>query len=239
MRLLLLVFTLLDQWISASGGKDVWDRVHSVEYTITTVWYDTAGVEVRRRPRHVWVRKDPGAYKVRVERKEAAGHYVQVWNGGSGWATLNGTVLHDSTQVVREIAYVAADLSYWIGLPWKLNDPGVRLSWPRRNVLHVTFADGVGQHDGDRFWYHWENSASPFPTRVEYIEEGKTENDRERVLFMEWRRIGPVVYSSKRQRVDQRGRVMRAFEITAVKINRKIPDRIFSDRSAAPSPVRR
>lgn len=239
MRLLFLVLTLLDQWINASGGRDVWDRVHTVEYTITTVWYDTAGAEVRRRPRHVWVRKDPAAYKVRVEREESAGHYVQVWDGRAAWATLNGSRLHDTTQVVRETSYVAGDLAYWIGLPWKLNDPGVNLSWPQRNVLHVTFADGVGQHDGDRFWYYWENPRSSFPTSVEYIEEGKTENGRERVLFKEWKKIGPAVYSSKRQRVDQRGRVMRAFEITDVKINRKIPDRYFNDRSADPSPARK
>lgn len=224
---LLLPPTRLDQWLDAVGGPNVWDRVHTLEYTITTVWFDSAGVEVRRRPRQVWIRKDPGAYRVRVERKEAAGQYVQVWDGRTAWATLDGRRLADSALAVREAQYVAGDLTYWIALPWKLRDPGVNLTWPEPDVLYVTFGGGVGLHDGDRYWYFWQTE-SPFPTAIEYIEQGKTENDRTRIVLSEWKKIGPAVIATNRRRVNRSGATTHLFVITGVKVNQPMNDSLFS-----------
>jgi hypothetical protein len=218
----------LERWIVAAGGRHIWDNVKTIEYTITTVWYDTSGVEVRRRPRHVWLRKDPGAYKVRVERTEAAGDYVQAWDGARAWATLNGASLADTAQAVREVPYVTGDLAYWIALPWKLTDPGVNIRYEGDSIMHVSFGRGVGLHDGDRYWYYWRDRASPFPTDVEYIEQGKTE--KERIVWSEWQSFGRAVYSSKRTRVDSRGRVTRGFLITNIKVNQPMPASLFNGR---------
>lgn len=215
---------LIERWIAAAGGRDVWDRVHTIQFTITTIWYDTTGAEIRRRPRHVFVRKDPGSYRVRVERREADGEYVQVLDGAASWATRDGLLLADSTRVVREVQYVAGDLTYWIALPWKLRDPGVRLSSPEPNVVHVTFGDGIGLHAGDRYWYYFTDD-SPFPHETAYIEEGRTQ--RERIIWQAWKRIGPAVYSARRERVDAAGRRQVGFEIEDVVINRKLGDALF------------
>jgi len=211
----------IGNWINAAGGPKVWDAIHELEYTITTVWYDPNGVELRRRPRYVSIQKLPGAFRVRVERTEADGHYVQVWDGAHAWATLDGVLLEDSAKAVREVQYVAGDLSYWIGLPWKLRDPGVNLTSAGDSVVAVSFGSGVGLHDGDRFWYFF-GKASAFPLEVDYIEQGKTENDRQHVRFKEWQKIGPVVYAVNRTTVDARGRPVRALLISDVVANRRI-----------------
>lgn len=229
---------LVDGWIAAAGGPRVWDAARTLRYTITTVWYDTTGTELRRRPRHVRIDKAPGAYRVRVERREAVGDYVQVWDGARGWASLNGAPLADSARAVTEIQYVAGDLTYWVGLPWKLRDPGVNLTLTAHQEVAVTFGSGVGLHSGDRFWYYW-SSASPLPTHVDYIEQGHDENDRHRVLFAEWQRFGPVVYASKRVLLDQRGRPLRAFLVSDVAINGKLAPGLFTCRSSCRPQVQR
>ena len=42
---------LITRWIEAAGGARLWDNVRDVQYTITTVWFDSTGKETRRRPR--------------------------------------------------------------------------------------------------------------------------------------------------------------------------------------------
>lgn len=234
----------VDAWIAAAGGSKVWDRLQDLKYTITTVWYDTSGTELRRRPRYVSIEKIPGSFRVRVERNEASGRYVQVWDGTSAWATLNGRMLADTAPATREVNYVTAELTYWIGLPWKLLDPGVNLNRSAAGVVAVTFGSGVGLHDGDRYWYFWHDARSPFPTEVDYIEQGHMENDRQRVLFAEWKKIGPVVFSVKRVTVDMRGRPVRALVISDVVANRGVRAAVFdrrqlSDTAAAPNPARK
>jgi hypothetical protein len=219
---------LVTGWINAAGGPRVWNAVRDVSYTITTVWYDTAGLEVRRRPRHVWIDKRPSRYRVRVERTEAEGRYVQIWNGSAA-ASLNGDVLPDTARAVREVEYVAGDLMYWIGLPWKLRDPGANLSYEEANgvpVVHVTFGSGVGLHDGDRYWYYWHDRSSRLPTEVHYIEQGKTE--RERVTFGDPQKIGPAIFFRTRTRKSAQGVPMRALILSDVVVNRGIRDSLFS-----------
>ena len=220
---------LVSRWIDASGGPRLWDGVRDLRYTITTVWYDTAGKELRRRPREVWIKKTRNAFLVRVERNESEGRYVQIWNGAPR-GTLNGQPLPDTARAVREIQFVAGDLTYWIGLPWKLRDPGVNLQYAPEGetpVVHVTFGDGIGLHDGDQFWYYWGNAASPFPTEVHYLLEGEPATNRQRVAFDDQQRLGPGFYFARRTTKSAHGMPVRALIVTDVIVNRGIADSVF------------
>jgi len=224
---------LVVRWIEASGGPGVWDAVKRVQYTITTVWYNADGSEQRRRPRFVWIRKFNGGYRVRVERTEAEGKYVQAWDGLRGWATLNGQLLADTARAAREVEYVAGDLHYWVGLPWKLHDPGVRLTFlesepnaPGR-VVHVTFGANVGDHDQDRFWYYFDEAGSPMPREVHYIEGGRPDTSRERVRFDRWGQLGRARFLEHRTIVDANGRPLRSLIVSDLEVNGTIPDALF------------
>ena len=219
-------------WIEAAGGPRIWDSVKDLRYTITTVWYDSSGSEVRRRPRHVWIKKTPDAFMVRVERTEAEGRYVQIWNQRP-FASLNGAVLPDTARAVTEVRFVAGDLTYWIGLPWKLRDPGVNLrDFEEENVpgVHVTFGDGVGLHDGDQFWYYWGQAGAPFPTEVHYLLEGRAASERQRVSLSGLQRIGPGQFFSTRTTKNAHGVAVRALIVTDVVVNRGISDSVFRVR---------
>ncbi len=222
---------LVDRWTEAMGTYD-WSKVRDLRYTVTTVWYDTAsGQETRRRPRYVWVKRDGGGWKVRVERREAEGHYVQTWDGQQAWATLNGGLLPDTAFAVREVEYVAGDLTYWLGLPWKLRDPGVNLrhlnSEPNGEgeVVAVTLGDDIGLHPRDRFWYYFGDASSPYPTEVHYIEQDKTARDRARLK--EWVTTGPFSFARWRIYRNERGQVNKAILYSDVAPDRGVPSRLF------------
>ena len=221
---------LVNGWIDAAGGTRVWDNVRDLRYTIMTIWYDSTGTETRRRPRYVWIKKDKDGFRVRVERTEAEGKYIQIWNR-TARATLNGSFLPDTARNVREVLYVAGDLTYWVGLPWKLRDPGVNLQHQNDgnvDVVYVTFGEGIGMHDGDRYWYYWRDPASPFPTEVHYIEEGRTEANRNRIRFREPQRLGPGLYFGRRTMINAHGIPMRDLIMSDVVVNRGIADSVFN-----------
>lgn len=228
---------LLSRWIAAAGGLRVWDAVRDMRYTVTTIWYDSTGAERRRRPRFVWIEKFDGGFRVRVERTEPEGKYVQVWGGQSSWATLNGQPVPDTARAAREVLYVAGDLTYWVGLPWKLRDPGVNLRYFARDSLAegrgfaVTFAGGTGEHPGDRYWYFFGEPDSSFPTEVHYIEEGQPDSTRTRVRFDDWGSTEGARFMGSRTLFDARGRKLRSLVITDVVTNRGISAAVFRQSS--------
>ncbi|MGD8866634.1 MAG: hypothetical protein PVI01_03375, partial [Gemmatimonadales bacterium] len=169
--------------------------------------------------------------RARIERTEPEGDYVQAHDGrGSVWATLNGVSLSDTTKAVREVLYVAGDVMYWIGLPYKLRDPGVNLSYiPADSIgmpgVRVTFGDGVGQHSGDRYFYYF-GAESPFPAEVHYIEQGSANVTRTR--WSDFQAAGPITYVGTRTYYDQRGTTRKELLISDVVINPGVPDSLFT-----------
>ncbi len=220
--------TLIDTWIETAGGLDAWRQVHDLRYTVTTVWFDSTGTEIRRRPRYVWGKKRP--QRARIERTEPEGHYVQAHDGrGTIWATLDGAPLSDTTKAVQEVLYVAGDVMYWIGLPYKLRDSGVNLSYiPSDSAglpgVLVTFGQGVGQHSGDRYFYYFEEG-SPFPLEVHYVEEGRTNVNRTR--WSDFQASGPITFVGTRTYYDEHGTTRKQLLISDVIVNPGLPDSLF------------
>lgn len=219
---------LVGGWIEAAGGAGAWDDVDDLRYTVTTVWFDSTGTEVRRRPRFVWGKKNP--QRARIERDEPEGHYVQAHDGrGNAWATLDGVLLPDTARAVEEVLYVGGDVMYWIGLPYKLRDPGVNLSYiPPDSTgypgVRVTFGENVGLHPGDRYFYYFEEG-SPFPIEVHYLEEGSRSVDRTR--WSDYRTAGPITYVGTRTYYNEEGTTTKQLLISDVEINPGLADSLF------------
>jgi hypothetical protein len=220
---------LVDAWVDEAGGLGAWSDVEDLRYTVTTVWFDTTGTETRRRPRFVWAAKHP--HRARIERDEAEGHYVQAHDGrGTIWATLDGKALADTFKAVREVLYISGDVLYWIGLPYKLRDPGVNLRFISPDStghagIAVTFGEGIGDHSGDR-WFYYFSDESPFPLEVHYIEEGRTNVSR--TIWSDFEHAGPITYVGTRTFYDERGVTRKQLIITDVEINPGLADSLFS-----------
>jgi hypothetical protein len=224
---------LVARWTEGLGGPGMWAGLRDLRYTVTTVWYDTAtGIETRRRPRYVWMKRTGSGWNLRVERMEAEGRYVQVWDGQRSWATLNGVPLPDPARAVQEIEYVAGDLTYWPGVPWKLRDPGVNLDYSANDanatgeVVPVTFGSDIGLHPRDRFWWYFGDPQSRFPTEVHYVEQDKTVRDRARLSG--WVTSGPFPFVRWRMYYDERGRPTKGILYSDFQPNRGgVPARLF------------
>lgn len=215
-------------WIRAAGGMEAWRDVGSLRYTVTTVWYDSTEAVRRMRPRRVEITKTPDGFMSRIERPEAEGLYVQAFTGDTIWATLNGHPLPPDHPAVEESEYVGRDVYYWIGLPYKLRDPGVNLdvssAGPEGLEVRVTFGGDVGQHPGDQYFYRFLDG-DPTPEEVHYVEQG-TEG-RTRTLWRDFRDAGPLTYVGTRRYVDASGRTTMELRIDDVWIDPPLPDSLF------------
>lgn len=218
----------VDAWIEASGGMEAWERVRTLRYTVTTVWYDSAGDVRRMRPRRVEIEKTAGGFRSRIERPEAEGLYVQVFTGDTAWAALNGDPLPPDHPAAGESEYVGRDVYYWIGLPYKLRDSGVNLDVASRDEhgleVRVTFGESVGQHPGDRYFYLFEDD-DRFPEQVHYVTQGG--DSRTRTLWRHFREAGPITYVGTRRVLGEADDTTLELRIDDVWINPPLPDSIF------------
>lgn len=242
--------SLIGVWIDSVGGMATYHRFTSASFTVATILHDTLTGRVKRnRPRYVWIKKGPHGEETRVERWEAGGLIQQGFNGrDDAWAALNGRVLPDTAKDVREALYVARDLFYWFGLPFKLRDPGVKLSYlgmierpgapfvegepaaPRStselyHAVGVSFGEGVGEHS-DVFTYYFAEGRG-FPTEVTYVEEGRT--DLNRLLWGTTHRSGEIRYPyvERRDWLTESGKRTKALVIADVVMNPAIPQKRF------------
>lgn len=240
--------SLVGLWIDSVGGMETYRQFTGARYTITTILYDTLSGRVRKaRPRYVWIRKGPWGEETRVERWEDYGFIVQGFDGRDTWATIDGEAIADTTKDGREALYVARDLFYWIGLPFKLRDPGVHLRYlglrerpgaslstdgtagapdpGRYHTVGVSFGAGVGEHR-DVFTYYFAPGEG-FPTEATYVEEGR--DDLNRLIWGETVRVGALRYPivARRDWMTRSGRRTKALVISDVQINPGTPQRMF------------
>ncbi len=215
-------------WLEAAGGMDAWKEVQNARFTITTVWFDSTGTEVRRRPRYVWIKKGPE--RARIERQEREGFYIQGHDGTTKWATLDDVRLPEDHKATGEAMYVSRDVFYWFGLPYKLSDPGVFMRpVPADSTglagVRIAFGDEVGEHPGDRYFYYFSDD-SPSPAEVHYIEQGHTDVNRTR--WSDFRQAGPINYVGVREWYDEAGVRTKQLVVTDVMINPGVEDSLFA-----------
>ncbi len=223
--------SLIGAWLEAAGGMAAWDDVRSARFTITTVWFDSTGEVRRMRPRRVEFRKHEGHEQARIERPEAEGLYVQTFTGTGVWATLNDRRLPADDPATEESEYVARDVVYWFGLPYKLFDPGVNRSAAPLDgggyEVRITFGDDVGIHPGDRYFYYFTDD-DPYPEEVHYIEQGKGEEARSLTEWKGFGRVETFVYVVDRTWRDPAGRPTKALRVDDVTLNPELPDSLFA-----------
>lgn len=228
----------VEGWIEATGGMETYREMRSAVFTFSTELYDAETGRLRRaRPRYVYIAKLATGEASRIERWEGDDYIVQGFDGeGEAWATMNGEVLPDTAKDAREALYVARDVFYWFGLPWKLTDPGAHLhdrgtDGRGHRVVGVTFGEGVGEHQ-DTWLYHFDEGEA-WPAEVHYIEEGH--EDANRTVWTDIRTVDGYPHVGARLHPDDEGRVTKIIRRMDVVINPDLDPAIFRDPDAVPS----
>ncbi len=210
---------LVDAWIESAGGMEAYAGFRSARYTFTTELYDPESGRMRRaRPRYVTVARTAMGELARIDRWEGNDYIQQGWDGVVDWALRNGEPLEPGDRDRDEVRYVSGDVNYWVALPFKLRDPGVRLSHRGRDAegrhdVMVTFGEGVGND----VWHYYFQDGRTWPVEVTYQTGGTGNVDRN--LWKDLRTDEGYPYVGRRVHVDDEGRVWKVLRMSDVEIN--------------------
>jgi hypothetical protein len=149
-----------DQVLKALGGKPRWDAMPVLEWTFESAVKDSMRPGGRH---HVW---DKSTGWHRVEGRNRLGQaFVIVHRVGTteGKAWVDGTPIEgDSLQkLLKRANSMWTNDTYWMLMPYKLRDPGVRLKYEGEvKEGHTTFDkialsfEQVGETPGDHYWIY-------------------------------------------------------------------------------------
>ncbi len=222
---------LVENWIAALGGLETYRPLKSTRYTLTTEIYDPESGRLRRtRPRYVRTDRTELGQLTRIERWEGNDLIVQGWDGTVAWARRNGEPLDVGDMDYDQVRYVSGDVNYWIGLPYKLRDPGVNLRYngrdeQGRHVVGVTFGEGIGLHDGDT-WQYWFEDGATWPVQIAYREEGRT--GWSLLRFEDIRNVDGYIFVGRRVHYNARGQLTKVLYTHDFELNPELDPRIFS-----------
>ena len=224
-----LADSLVDGWIEALGGMDTYRRLTSASDTPTTeIWDPESGRLRRTRPRYVTVARLPTGEAARIERWEGDDFIRHGFDGVTPWAVMNGETLGPGDKDYDEARYVSGDVFYWIGLPFKLKDPGVFLHYDGtdddgRHLVRVTFGEGVGDHADT--WFHTFEEGRATPVSIGYREEGRETVSR--TYWEDVREVDGYVFAGRRVHVDAEGGIRKVLVTTDFVLNPAVDAAVF------------
>ena len=212
--------------LAAVGGEEGWAKARYLAFTFA------AGRS------HRWDRST-GEHRVAGTTEDGKPFVVlHDLDTREGEAWVDGEALSgDEAAAMLENAYGAwVNDTYWLLVPFKLRDPGVRLEHAggeevdgvAYEKLHLSFAD-VGLTPGDEYWLY-VNPESGLIDRWAYQLQGEDPPPVQWV-WKEWRRHGPLRLSELRVRVGDG----RELGLSDIEVAEAAPAGAFTP-AAAPTP---
>ncbi|NIR52972.1 hypothetical protein GWO43_30540 [candidate division KSB1 bacterium] len=204
---------VVDEMWQALGGREAWAKARYLSYR----WIVEREDSVLADYRHDWDRYT-GRYRAEGTNRDG-NHFVALFNVQSrqGDVYLDGVELpDDSTKAnMLERAYARfINDSYWLLMPYKLNDPGVILSYDREqeiqnkgyDVVKVTF-EQVGLTPDDTY-RAFINKQDRLMHKWEYVLQGQ-EPDAEPTVawWMDWQEFDGIKLALDRQFEDRSIRI--------------------------------
>ncbi|MEK7348946.1 MAG: hypothetical protein AABZ94_08745 [Candidatus Eisenbacteria bacterium] len=188
----------------AMGGQETWDRLPYFRFDFVVV---RDGKEVARF-RHWWDKRNG---RCRVEGPDDQGKQVAAiftLADRKGSAFVEGIGESDAARVATIVqnGYERwVNDTYWIMMPFKLSDPGVRIRYARNertletvyDVLELSFVAGTGLTSDDRYWLY-VNRRTHLIDRWDYVLTGQ-KPPPSGASWEAWTGIGPVKLSLQRR----------------------------------------
>lgn len=163
-----------------------------------------------------------GEYRVRGKNRDGQDVSVQMnVNTRQGRAWMNGQPVTDPAELLTFGYRRFINDTYWLLMGFKSFDPGVTREYAGEktdacggvwDVVRLSFAN-VGLTPGDVYWM-WVNRNTGLVDEWHMKLEGsKPEDDPSRVLFRDYRRIGGLLISTRRE-IAGRNQFIRLDDIT-------------------------
>lgn len=201
---------LAQRTVEAMGGRQEFDAVRLLHFT----WQVERDGQIVAEREHWWDR-ETGDYRVEFRHGSGAPAVVVLnLKSRQGRALTRGAQPEqaESEELVERAYGAHINDSYWLLMPWKWTDPGVRLEWVGERsqddrtfeVVSLSFVDGTGLTSGDRYWA-WVDPESGLMDRWQYVlqqEDGSPGEDEPTTwIWSDWRRSGGVLFAHERQRI--------------------------------------
>jgi hypothetical protein len=219
-----------NQVMQALGGKEAWDNTHFLRFTF-------AG-----RRTHHWD-KHTGRHRVEGQTPEGKKYVVlENINTHQGEAWLDGKKVEgDELKTWLDRGYGAwINDTYWLLMPYKLQDPGVNLTYEGTeqldgntyDKLHLSFGN-VGLTPGDEYWA-WINRDTHLMDRWAYLLQAAPGEQRAAEptawRWQGWQKYGKVLLAPTRAQVTGD----RKLELSDIAVFDTLPDSVFT----SPDPVK-
>jgi hypothetical protein len=217
---------IADQVMTAMGGQKAWDDTHYLRFSF-------AG-----RRTHYWD-KWTGRHRVEGQTREGAPFVVlENVNTKQGKAYMNAQeVTGEQAAKLLELAYGTwINDTYWLLMPYKLQDPGVHLAaggedtvdGKKYDKLELTF-DHVGLTPGDHYTV-WVNHDTHLVDRWAYLLESAKPDEKPTGWTWEgWTTYGKIKLAPHRGMVGGD----RSLDLTDLAVFDTLPDAVFD----SPAPV--
>ncbi len=194
---------IAEEVMEAMGGQESWDATRYIRFSFF-------GFRT-----HYWD-KSTGRYRVSwTDRESGESHVILMnLNTGEGRAFTDGTEVTDAEARNRFLERARGawiNDTYWLLMPYKLQDPGVDLAYAGEEVvdgiaydkLHLSF-NNVGNTPGDEYWAYINRETRLMDKWVYLLQlrEGQDERSRGEWKWNDWRQYGDILLSAERERMD-------------------------------------
>lgn len=217
------------QVMEALGGREAWDATRFIRFTF-------AG-----RRTHTWD-KHTGRHRVEGQTRDG-GRFVVLENLGTreGRAWMNGEeVSGDKRKELLEMGYGTwINDTYWLLMPYKLEDPGVNLTYAGEETidgrtydkLHLSFQK-VGLTPGDQYWAYIDRGTHLMDRWAYHLEGTKPEEPPTAWLWQGWQRYGRIQLAPHRSKL---GLEESKLELSDIAVLDTLPDAVFTSPDPVPA----
>lgn len=218
---------VVEGMMDAMGGPAGWEKARYLRFDWVVERDGTRAAHVR----HLWDRWD-GRYRVEWETRDKK-KIVALFNVNTkeGKVTVDGKPVEgEELKKNLEAAYDRfINDGYWLLMPWKLKDPGVKLEYAgqteldgkKYDLVHIHFGQ-VGLTPGDHYWAYI-NHDTHLMDRWAYFLQGmvkdKGEPALEKATVWDWRKwedVGGIKLACEKVMVGPNANAMIHFPVLKV-----------------------
>ncbi len=173
-----------------------------------------------------------GDYRVSGRNREGK-DFIVVMNintkAGRGW--LDGVEVSDPKDLLVTGYRRYINDTYWLLMPLKLRDPGVRLESAGQvtdgsrviDVLRLNFDQGVGLTSGDQYWVGIDRETGMAVTWEMKLQNSKPDEPNGKFNLRKYERRGGLLLSTVKEAADGKSQIM----LTDVTVSSEVPKDAF------------